>query len=904
MNWLKKHRKFAQNFPLSIEGLLQAKGQITTSPDIPNQNYLFQGPGVNETAFMRGSMGSVQRIDELIQMFNNVFDVYSELKDEYDWDQETDENQLQDTMHEYASMFVSDHDFTEEEIWSFFRFADEKQIEEALPPIKKLPTKLEFQQFYQMYKTRQQDLAQFGEQMEFSADDVAAAFEESLRQEQEGYDGLAIFEEAAERFTIEFLKKNADAVNDRSYAQSVNEDMPEWIDNKQFLRLLPQVDGIVEWYKEENDSYLRQQAEESQSESNAEYFNEHKRELNHQFGFDVIELFSTEYDPSFADERQSLTLSQLGEIGNELRTYMIMGGAGVAEKTNALLYAIRSIAKSDEKLNFIFAYDLNNSRINAQSITEGAKLLAKEDRNMILYGPLASLVQSERQALAELEQAEELQRQQLAAAAEQRRQEEIRRMNEEAEKEDAYHSMLPRNKEHSSEEQLNKMREMGISKHPFEYSTQLQRGSFPGAGLMKQEKMTPFSIAISPSGEHGIPADLLEEMHLHKSLKSDSDNPLGWIGGYADYENKILYVAEVQSDIMQRTPEMRDPEQANKQKQEEANHLKQEINALQNKINQAVSPRQTLLNKIERIKQENQTNPNKAQQNEQLLSTLSDQLNNVPDTVDTSKLENQLREKSNQFQRISITDNEEDRQTGIVDRHLNKNYSKWHKYRSKLENVFKDWIPIFFNSAFRLAKSKGYEKVRIITSDHLMQIWSSFARPETKILFERVYDKTAAFYQGQKITDTTGEWWEIVMNNPNLRIAKRSFQLANWFQRMLKQSQQNEWLVQHGGKYVWQIHLDKFFEIMKRKAPELAGDQEYQVQEGDFGANQGKRSIFEFWLEEVPPTLKMGNDLEPTFKQAVREYLIQTQGFDPYEFNEEQEIDYTPSAQELNDWLG
>ena len=60
------------------------------------------------------------------------------------------------------------------------------------------------------------------------------------------------------------------------------------------------------------------------------------------------------------------------------------------------------------------------------------------------------------------------------------------------------------------------------------------------------------------------------------------------------------------------------------------------------------------------------------------------------------------------------------------------------------------------------------------------------------------------------------------------------------------------------------------------------------------------------WLAEVPPELKMGDDLEPTFKQAVREYLSQTQSFDPYFLEESQGTTdtETPSADELEQWLG
>ena len=71
--------------------------------------------------------------------------------------------------------------------------------------------------------------------------------------------------------------------------------------------------------------------------------------------------------------------------------------------------------------------------------------------------------------------------------------------------------------------------------------------------------------------------------------------------------------------------------------------------------------------------------------------------------------------------------------------------------------------------------------------------------------------------------------------------------------------------------------------------------------QNEFARNEGKRFIFDEWLNEVPPDLKMGGQLEPRFKEAVRQYLITTQNFDPYEMSIEEE-EAVPSTEDLESW--
>ena len=88
-----------------------------------------------------------------------------------------------------------------------------------------------------------------------------------------------------------------------------------------------------------------------------------------------------------------------------------------------------------------------------------------------------------------------------------------------------------------------------------------------------------------------------------------------------------------------------------------------------------------------------------------------------------------------------------------------------------------------------------------------MDLWDKHTRPETKTLFERVYDQTAKFYGAQQINVQGKNWWEVQMT-PDTRI-------ASWLQRLIKTAQaQHQWLWHdpNSGKFVWQVHMDRFFQ--------------------------------------------------------------------------------------------
>jgi len=126
--------------------------------------------------------------------------------------------------------------------------------------------------------------------------------------------------------------------------------------------------------------------------------------------------------------------------------------------------------------------------------------------------------------------------------------------------------------------------------------------------------------------------------------------------------------------------------------------------------------------------------------------------------------------------------------------------------------------------------------------------------------------------------------------------------VANWLQRLTKEAQHKWFMEDPGtGKPIWQVHLDTFFQTMKEEAPELMGEQ-WNAQTTDYARHQGNRAVFEQWLRHVPSELKMGRDLDPGFKEMVRQYLLQTQDFDPYGLEESSEDTVIPSSDELNEW--
>lgn len=959
MNWLHRHIKFAQNLSLSVNGLEGLKRSSMMSPDVPGQAYLFQGPEISEMTRLRGQ-NSPALIDQITQMMHNVFFILGEeMRNESNYDRKIDEDELDQEMVSYAEAIMQDYRFDGDKLWSMIGFLsspdgestddpDDDSLRDAIKTVIGVrsgpPNSENFRTLYDQLKEAEKSVVKFytshrmGHNMEFDSNSVVQAWREGTREEQSGGDGSEIFNDALAAFTSEYLQAvvESETLVSEYYME---EELPPWLPEEGLIEAFGEHDRAIEWYIDEHKDGmggLKEEAERSITENDAEYLEEIRREWVHKHGFDIIAVLSGEYDPEDEeDPRRDYTLSEISGAVQDLSDYdyLIFGAAGAPQKASAIIFAIKELASQDENLNFMFSNDLNTMTWDSRDVIRGMDGLAQENSQYV-FGPFGDRIEQMRQRVEE-QRVQEAERQEIENARTQEqadieraqweeeneiaRQQAAARMEELQKAEDAENVMLPRRRSVTTPEQLQQMKDLGIAKRPFGHETQLSRVNFPGAGVFNDMRgMKPFRISIAPTKDYvdkgKIPPELMRNTLLH-NVQTDGQPALGWVGGYADYNNKVLYIAEVQSDLMQRTVHMRDPEKVLKQREQEVATIQQQMTATQSKIQNAVSPKQQMQDKIDRINQENQQlsvellmfesaperqtifqdEPSinrakqKVKQNEDLMSRLQQQMPNVPDAVDTRNLELTIQtlNKSLGEAQQRLQESQKSLPRGFPGS-LQEKYRPYHDYKSKVENTFKEWIPIFFNAAFRVARDQGYAAVRIVTSDNLMGLWDSYARDSTRTLFERVYDQTAKFYGAEKIQHNGQTWWEVQMT-PETRV-------ASWLQRLTKTAT-HEWLTQiPGGKFVWQLHIDKYFEIMRKEAPELAGDEQFAAQQDDYAKNEGRRSIFQMWLTQVPPELKYEDNLMPEFQQAVREYLIATQGFDPYV---EEPEDVIPSADDL-----
>lgn len=901
MNWLHKHVKLAQNAKLSINGIRALKSEENVS-DMPGQGYLFQGPEISELQRIRG-LNQSQILNEMEKMLHYVFEVYSEnMKDEVTDDPpDFGDDYYNENIEEYASIFLQDYNFnTIEDELSLATYIDEESLHDiiktSLSNYHELPNAEQFKSLYADLKQWEDQYHKFNlHDISTTAQEVAQSYREARNKEAEGHDGTDIFNDKLAEFSIEILEAIKESIDntagyrlrqDPGFAY-MSEELPNWIDESFFDQMLLENSEALQWYIDNNKYSLEEIVDQNLYEMHYENFRETSRQLEHQYGFNVLDWLSSDYDPQEEDDlRFDLSLEQLSDISSHLvnNGHEVYGAPEAAEQAISLLYAVHELAESNEHSKLIFASDLANATFRSDHIMHGVQTLAN-NAGIEIFGPLAERMEGIRRA-GEEERAR-------IRAQEEAKLQERQRLEEERNRK------LPSGPSNITPEDLQKMRDMGVARRPFGHQYYLDRTGFPGSGFMNspESSAVPFRITISPDknylGEDKIPNSLLREMNIHQVR--DSSFALGWVGGYADYNNMILYISEVQSDVMQRTPYMRDPVKLEQQHKEEVASIENEIKKLETSLQNMVSPRQRIIQTLDRIRQENVSLDPSApqfQKNQQTIDNLLRQLPNAPDNIDTTKTQQKIQ---GLYQSLAIAKQKGSKKQDKGNRFVTK-YPKWHDYKSRLENVFKDWIPLFFNSALRVARDNQYQKVRIVTADELMKIWSAYARPETKGLYERIYDNLAQRYGATLIRHNGQQWWEIDMNRKDLNIA------SSWFKRIVRKANV-EWLTQTpGGKYVWQIHLDKYFEIMKREAPELVGEQEFGAQEGDYASTEGKKSVFEMWLHEVPMELKIGDNLEPAFKEGVRKYLIETQNFDPYEYEDEEDINI-PSADELNNWF-
>lgn len=815
---------------------------------------------------------------------------------------------------------------------------------------RKLPDRDTFRQIFNKVKKYRQDFNRAGLPITGTLSGLGRTYLQAVADEAT-YDTEENFWYALAEQTADMIEKTLYEHQKYSHQRLPVPGLPDWIDQKVMQDEASErdfKDNLEEWYKQYHHADLRNQALESLGERDWEHLRETQRNIEHRYGYDPFKMLmkrrwqadynsrewprsrDVEYDrEDIDDERRDIPLGELCLILNELKSELGWSAPTVrksADLATMYMQAIKDLLQSDRMMRRIFANDINKLDIEPQALMDGISSavednvkagdwdylpipveFANQDWVLNLRTQVEQRIQREKEEKERQEREREAREaeeqaaieaarpppptpEQIAAEQERQRQleEEWRKRYEKEQAElEKYHRMLQHGKGHMGPEELQRMKELGIARHPFPHDYALNRGSYPGHGYAKMPSgLEPFTLSIaptedvvSPHGTEKIPARLLHDMGLHNVPQPDRVSALGWVGGYGDYRKKVLYITEVQSDIMQRSGYMRDPEKLRQERQTEILRLQGEISNLEQTLQQPVqtkSPRERLTQTIQNIQNEqaklDPASP-KFQKNQQLLQNLQQQLSRIPEQTKsdpTQQKKLRLRELKKQLRQQEQLLGKQPPAADVLYQSRGKNPPQyWHDYKSKVEQTFSDWVAVFFNAILREAKTRGFRKVRIITADELMKMWANFGGPEKRKLFVRVYNRTAHSYNARNMSAIGRRWFQIDLRKPGLRIARHNMERQNWFGRIFKQATFQP--------AQWKQHIDTFFDHMRR-------------------SNFDLETIFDMWLGQVPEILKQNGELRPQFAQQVKEHLIEKYGFDPFgnEAHETAEIPNDP----------
>jgi len=980
MNWLTKISQLGtepvtldHNLTLLSLRELQKYVLEQSDMDIPGQQYFWNMPDLQH-ARRRQPAESAKNIQEIRKYFNDIFEEwglgkYNIVNDDYD------EEEVENEVNEYVNMYVENFAFRNDDkskTWEFINYISDEELNEAWRAA------FNFEQYlYNPGTSRRFFNRMMGEAKRWMEANKAAdvAVDDSVLQEvvQEYIDyrddpngsDEALLDKIAE-MTTEVMLGNIEYENSssswgRHYDKLPVEDVPFWIDWSKLQDALTDDfdDSLHNWYKQDNTGQyggLDYSARESISESRWENYNEVKRQFEHGYGMDPEVLFDNyerEDDQEDTDEldndpRYVMELSMTQDIADDLMdgdaARVINNARTIASVTQLNVAAIHTVIMRDDSLKKYFGDEAANLQADPNTIHEAINwMLGINEDEKVPEGETEEQLLDRQQkkvddmkanydkipeALRANTNAEDF----MAKIMEQMKIREQALLKR--------HWKLRRETGRLTEEDLERMQELGLARRPFPHRYVVERSQYPGAGFAQMnQNLHPFRITVSPEIDQSvIPPELFSTFSLHTMGEPGPVTPeeeaakrqgqwqplpaMGWIGGYADYDEGVMYIMEVQSDLMQRTSHMRDPKKMEEAKTRDIAQFQNKLTQLQRSLEKAQqsNPKQNMRQIIVRIRQENAAlDPNSPKYNQNLsrVEQLETQLSRMPDVQDTSHIEQQIDDVTRQLQEAQA------RPTGSkADQVYTKgNPEYWHDYKSKVENLFKDWVPIFFNVAIREAKRREFNKVRIIDASSLAKIWNQYSDKDTVELFKRVYDRTAAL----RYNATHGVWdgygfYDIDLQNPELRVAEMK---ANWLQKVAQAQSAETWFAVNptSGKMAWQEHLDAFFNSMQGTLADDVYDQTIESIEGPTQEFEGgyvdvdpmreenlsrikdKQNIFAIWLRLVPPELKEGDDLSRDFKNQVRTYLLETQEFDPYQAAEVEEVE-TPSANDLEDMWG
>ena len=254
-------------------------------------------------------------------------------------------------------------------------------------------------------------------------------------------------------------------------------------------------------------------------------------------------------------------------------------------------------------------------------------------------------------------------------------------------------------------------------KKPFPHSAYAGKYEVPGQRMVEVGRGQPFTLYIHSDSKE-FPEDIFSGMNLHaKILPPLHEGFLGWIGGYIDANASSIYITEIQSDLMQRTWDMMDEFKSKYSAKTELRdtatklkELRRELARLHAKQWAPAAEKFTLVQKIQEL--------------ESGLSRIKEKITRVP------------------------------------------RLSDFKQYKSKLENVFKKWVDVFYDNVEEYAKLNNIKKIHIISTNN---VYSANAPKTEDTVYYRAYDAVAKMRGATRLNK---EWWQYELPIKEERIGK------------------------------------------------------------------------------------------------------------------------------------
>lgn len=514
---------------------------------------------------------------------------------------------------------------------------------------------------------------------------------------------------------------------------------------------------------------------------------------------------STEDKKIYIDDTNSISglgaddwVNMIDEIGESIDQYAIKGdGVETLEEIKRRALLIKNIIDSDNALKNVFTDETRSYQISDDDIENIPVLVDSISEDMPYeYGQKLrnEFIGSAHGDLLEAAQ----RRREIKEKLEKERKEQLLKLEQERNAAEAEKMKYIENpellKKDFDKEHIDKAKSQDIIPKPFPHKSVMKIDSeYPGSFPFKGKEMPssvvahPFLIAIHPKKMQSDPSGMDDVFHHEIGLNyhgrsfsklpdNDVYDVLGWIGGRIDFSNKIMYVEEIQSDIMQNTPRMKNVNSSKATIEGEIKKIKNEIAVLQKDV--SVPVEEFYSKKLDQLKLKlSQLGPGEYQVRNDLMKAIS-------------IIENKSRNKENPYvkQKQKIRDLDEkleelqEQLSNIENEQRNSNLNRPHLsgFKSKIENRFESWVESFYNSIFKYCDNMGMNKLYIVSAGYLKSIWKQHMGEQTSYLYKRLYDKQAQKYGMEKINFKDQTWWYMDFKNKKPKYAHSWYKILKF----------------------------------------------------------------------------------------------------------------------------